>query len=233
MIAMENPNAGHRKRLRERFKKTRLEGFHDYEIVELLLAYAIPRRDVKPLAKTLISRFKGLRGVLDASVEELVSVKGMGENAAVLVGLVKEMAGEYLKEKVMKRDVIRSAGDVLNYLNVALSGEKVEKFLAIYLNSKNEVLGIETLHEGTINQTFVYPRKIIERAFSHNARAIILVHNHPSGDPTPSTADRRLTEELLAAARALDIIVHDHIIIGKNSHVSGRELGWLGEGSRI
>src|SRR3990170_3062151 len=182
----EDSKAGHMERLRERFKKAGLAGFHDYEVLELILTYAIPRRDVKPLAKTLIERFKGLRGVLDASFEELYSVNGIGENAALLLKFMKEVSGEYLKERVMKKDVIRSPEDVLNYLNLTLSGEKVEKFLAIYLNSKNEILSVETLHEGTIDQTVVYPRKVIENAFRHNARSIIFVHNHPSGDPTPS-----------------------------------------------
>jgi DNA repair protein RadC len=222
-----NLNEGHRRRLRERFKKSGLEGFHDYEVVELLLTFAIPRRDVKPLAKHLIKRFKGLRGLFDATSEELSSIKGVGDNAAVLVRLVKEAAKEYLRERMMKRDVIRSPKDVADYLNLTLSGEKVEKFLALYLNSKNEILGVETLHEGAIDRTFVYPRKAIENAFKHNARSIIFVHNHPSGDPTPSDVDRRLTKELEAAASALDIIVHDHIIVGKNGHFSSREEGWL------
>jgi len=223
----EDSKAGHRERLRERFKKAGLAGFHDYEVLELILTYAIPRRDVKPLAKTLIERFKGLRGVLDASFEELHSVNGIGENAALLLKFMKEVSGEYLKERVMKKDVIRSPEDVLNYLNLTLSGEKVEKFLAIYLNSKNEILSVETLHEGTIDQTVVYPRKVIENAFRHNARSIIFVHNHPSGDPTPSVKDRELTKELHKAASAVDIIVHDHIIIGKNGHFSARDGGWL------
>ncbi|MBI5598397.1 MAG: DNA repair protein RadC [Deltaproteobacteria bacterium] len=220
-------HAGHRKRLRERFNKAGLEGFHDYEVVELLLSYAIPRRDVKPLAKTLINRFKGLRGVFDASIGELSKVSGMGENAAVLVGLLKEIAAAYLKERMLNKDVIRTPKDVINYLDMALSGDRVEKFMAVYLNSKNEVLGVETLHEGTIDHTVVYPRTVIESAFRHNARSIILVHNHPSGDPAPSKRDRELTKEIQKAAVAVDITVHDHIIIGKNGHTSARDLGWL------
>ncbi|MBI5560461.1 MAG: DNA repair protein RadC [Deltaproteobacteria bacterium] len=226
-------NAGHRQRLRERFRKAHLEGFHDYEVLELVLTYAIPRRDVKPLAKTLIERFNGLRGVFDASVEELGEVRGVGENAAMMINLIKEVCGEYLKERMMKKDVIRSTKDVLQYLDMKLSGNKVEKFLAIYLNSKNEVMGLEVLHEGTIDQTLVYPRKVIENAFKHNARSVIFVHNHPSGDPTPSKNDRSLTEELKKVASAVDIIVHDHIIVGRNGHFSARDAGWIGEGSRV
>lgn len=227
-----NENAGHRGRLRDRFLKSGLEGFHDYEVVELLLTYAIPRRDVKPLAKRIVKEFGGLRGVLDATTEELMAVRGVGEHSSVLISLVKEMAGAYLKERIEKKHVVGSAKDLLNYLNLTLSGEKVEKFLAVYLNSKNEILGVETLHEGTINQTVVYPRKVIEKAFKHNARSIIFVHNHPSGDPTPSKTDRLLTDKLVEAARTVDIKVHDHIIIGKTKHTSLRDLGWLGEGRR-
>lgn len=217
----------HTRRLKERFKRSSLESFHSNEIIELLLTYAAPRKDVKPVAKALLQRFKGLRGVFDATTEELKSVSGVTENAAVLVKLIKDVAGEYLKERMMGKDVVRGPEDVLDYLNLALSGERVEKFLAVFLNTRNEVLGIETLHEGTINQTAVYPRKAIEMAFKHNARSVIFVHNHPSGDATPSNVDRQLAEVLDRAALAVDLTVHDHLIIGKNKHFSARDNGWI------
>ena len=223
----DNLHAGHRKRLKDRFLKSGLEGFHDYEIVELLLTYAIPRRDVKPLAKKLITRFGGLKGIFDAASTELAVIEGVGDNAAILVNLIKAVSAEYLKERALKKDVVRSSKDVLDYLKVTLSGEKLEKFLAIYLNAKNEILSVETLQEGTIDQTAVYPRKAMERALRHNAKSVIFVHNHPSGDATPSKSDRELTNNLKAAAKTMDIIVHDHIIIGRNTHVSCKELGWL------
>src|SRR3989304_6250057 len=222
-----NSHSGHRERLRERFLKSGLEGFHDYETVEFLLTYAIPRRDVKPIAKKLIERFGGFKGVFDATQAELASIEGVGTHAALLVGLIKAASGEYLKEKAMKRDALRSPKDVLDYLKITLSGEKLEKFLAIYLNAKNEILSIETLQEGTIDQTAVYPRKAMERALRHNAKSVIYVHNHPTGPSSPSKSDRELTRNLNSAAKTMDIIVHDHIIIGRNTHVSCKELGWL------
>ncbi|MBI1910772.1 MAG: DNA repair protein RadC [Deltaproteobacteria bacterium] len=217
----------HKKRLKERFKRNVFTDFHNHEILELILTYAVPKKDVKLLANALVKRFKGLRGVFDATQEELKSVDGIGQNAALLIQLIKNVAGEYLKETMMGKDVIRNPKEVLDYLKLKLSGERVEKFLAIYLNSKNEVLAIEILHEGTINQTVVYPRKVIELAFRHNARSIIFVHNHPSGDATPSALDKNLTMILDRAALAVDIIVHDHLIIGKNVYFSARENGWI------
>lgn len=220
-------NRDHRKILKERFKQGSLQGFHSYEILELLLLYAVPKKDVKPLAKALIMRFKGLRGVFDATPEEFKGVNGIGENAVVLIKLLKDITGVYLKERMMGKDIITCTRDVLDYLNLTLSGERVEKFLAIYMNGRNEVLAIEILHEGTINQTVVYPRKAIEKAFKHNASSVVFVHNHPSGDATPSDVDWQLTRVLDRAALAVDLFVHDHIIIGKNKHFSARENGWI------
>ena len=222
-----NLNAGHRKRLRERFKKAGLAGFHDYEFIELLLTYAIPQKDVKPIAKELIRHFKGIKGIFDASIEELTSVTGIGERAAILIRLLKEGATSYLKTRIQDKEVLSSPRDVFDFCHHAISGEKNEKFMVIYLSTKNEVIDVETLEEGTINQTAVYPRKIIEGALKHNASALIFVHNHPSGDPNPSKTDRQLTEDLKKAVSTIDITVHDHIIIGRNSHFSGRENGWL------
>ena len=154
-------------------------------------------------------------------------MEGITENTAVLLKLMKDMAGEYLKERMKGKDVIACPEDVLDYLNLTLSGEKVEKFMAIYLNPKNEILGVEILHEGTINQTVVYPRKAIELAFRHNASSVIFVHNHPSGDATPSNVDRQLAKVLDRAALAVDLLVHDHLIVGRDSHFSARESGWF------
>ena len=221
------PHGGHRQRLREKFIDSGLSGFHDYEAVELLLTFAIPRRDVKPLAKALLKEFKGLRGVIDASHEELSAFPGIGDNAAVLIRLVKETGKSYFKERIAGKSAIGSAKDVVEFLSYELAGERVEKFMAIYMNAKNEIEGFETLHEGTLHQTAVYPRKVIEQAFKHNARSLIFVHNHPSGDSTPSKADIKLTGELEKAANAVDIIVHDHIVIGRSSHYSFKDTGLM------
>ena len=158
----------------------------------------------------------------------MVKVDGLGDRSALLIRLAKELSGAYLKERIEGKCAVRSADDVVDYLTHELSGARNEKFLALYLNSKNEIIAVETLQEGTLNQTAVYPRKAIECALAYNARSIIFVHNHPSGDPTPSRADIKLTKELEKAARTVDIVVHDHIVIGKNSHSSIREHGWPG-----
>jgi len=217
----------HRERLRERFRAGSFGDLHPHEVLELILGYTVQGRDPRPLARALLKKFHCLRGVFDATAEELEGVKGVGEGAALLIKLFKEAGGAYLKERMMGRDAIKNSKDVLDYLNLTLSGERVEKFLALYMNAKNEVIAIEVLHEGTINQTVVYPRKAIEKAFKHNAQGVIFVHNHPSGDATPSNVDRQLTVVLGRAANAVDIVVHDHLIIGRNKHFSARENGWM------
>jgi len=232
MSAKASSARDYRKKLMARFMKTSLEGFQKHETIEFVLTFAMPRSNVKPVARRLIKSFRGLRGVFDAPAEELRCVEGITENAVVLIKFMKEMAALYLRERIMGKDVIRSKKDVLDYLNLSLSGERVEKFIALFLNSRNELLAIETLHEGTINQTVVYPRKVIERAFRNNAHSMIFVHNHPSGDPAPSTVDRQLTGMLHRAAHAVDLVVQDHIIIGRDDHFSARESGWFDGGPR-
>ncbi len=224
-------HAGHRKRLRERFRKNGINGFQDYEFIELLLTYAIPRRDVKPVAKAMLERLGSIKGVFDAPFDQLIACKGIGECSAVLIKLLKEGSTLYLKTRLKNKELLGSPQDVLNFCHHALSGEKNEQFMVIYLSAKNELIDCEILEEGTVNQTAVYPRKVMLGALRHNASALIFVHNHPSGDPSPSQADRRLTEALEKAALTIDIVVHDHIIIGRNTHFSGRENGWLKERS--
>lgn len=222
-----NPNSGHRKRLKEKFLRSSLEGFHDYEMVELLLTYAIPRRDVKPIAKGLVGHFKGLKGLFEAPGGELEKISGVGENTAILLGLVKEVASAYLDERTTRNKPIKSPDDVMEFLGFTLKGDPTEKFFAIYLNSKNEILGFETLHEGALKQGSLSARTVIETAFKYNARSMIFVHSLPEGRAHPTNTERNLTEELETAASAVDIIVHDHIIAGKDTRLSAREIGWL------
>jgi len=218
---------GHRKRLRERFRKAGAQGMHDYELLELLLTYAIPRRDVKPIAKKLIERFKGITGVMNASQEELESVEGMGPISATLIRLVKELFGLYMAERMEGRDLLASPQAVVDFARVKLAGLSHEAFMVIYLNTKNEVIEYEVVHEGTVDRAIIYPRRIIESALSHHASGLILVHNHPSGYPEPSEDDRRLTRSIYEVAHTIDIRVLDHIIVGRNGYFSFREGGLL------
>jgi DNA repair protein RadC len=192
-----------------------------------LLSFSVKEKELKDASTGLMKQFKGLRGVLDASHEELKDSGWVGESGAAFLKFVKEAAGVYLKERMMGKDALGNMRCVLDYLNLTLSGERIEKFLAIYLGQKNEVLSVDVLHEGTINQTVVYPRKAIERAFRHKASGVIFVHNHPSGDPAPSQMDRQLARTLESASAAVDLEVIDHIVIGKNRHFSARENGWM------
>lgn len=213
----------HRKRLRERFQKAGADGLQDYELIELLLTYAIPRKDVKPTAKELIKRFGNLSGVLDAGQKELETFPDLGPASAVLIRLVKELCGSYLAEKMLRKNALSSPQAVLDFARVKLAGLPHEAFMVIYLNVKNEILGHEILHEGTVDRAVVYPRRIIEAALRCHAASLILIHNHPSGHPDPSQEDKRLTRSIAEAARTVDIRVVDHIIVGKGGHFSFME----------
>jgi DNA repair protein RadC len=214
---------GHRKRLRERFQKNGAEGMHDYELLELLLTYAIPRKDVKPYAKELIKRFGSLSGTLDAGQKELEEVARIGPVSAVLIRLVKEICGFYLGEKIKEREVLSSPQAVLDFSRMKLAGLSHEAFMVILLNAKNRVLDYKIIQEGTIDRAAIYPRRIVEEALAQHAAGIIFVHNHPSGDSQPSPEDRQLTRSLMEAARTIDLRVLDHIIVGKEGYCSFAE----------
>lgn len=220
-------HAGHRARLKERFNKTGGQGLADYEVIELLLTFAIPRRDTKPIAKELFRRFKNIQGIMEAPREELTKVAGVGENASFLIKFFLEAPAYYLRERIKKREYLHSAGDVLEYLQVSMMSLKHEVFRVIFLNAKNEIITTENLHEGTLNHSLVYPRKIIEKALHHNASGLIFVHNHPSGHAKPSPQDHDITRNLVFAARMMDIEVFDHIIIGHGDYYSFAEEGHI------
>ena len=209
-----NDPTGHRKRLRERFLKNGIEGFHDYEMVELLLTYGIPRKDCKPLAKDLLNGFRSLSGLCSASTASLLEFPSVNENTAVLIRLVKEMAEAVLKEELRGMDYFNNFQEVSNYIRLSMGGLKHEEFRAAFLNSSNGVIAVETLQQGIVNAATVYPRQIIESALKHHAAGLICFHNHPGGNPRPSPQDHAITRDILFAARPLGITLHDHLILG-------------------
>lgn len=219
---------GHRQRLKEKYATAPPGALYDYEMLELLLSYAIPRKDVKPLAKTLLQRFSSLKGMMDAPEGELIAVPGIGSHAATLIRLVREMGTRYLKEEARGKIQISCTTELINYCQSALGGLKDERFCVIYLNAQNRMIDMEVIEEGIVNQAVVYPRKVLENTLKRKASAIILVHNHPSGQVKPSDADVRLTQTIREAAKTLDILVHDHLIVGENKFFSFREEGLIG-----
>ncbi len=221
-------HAEHRKRLRERFLKVGLSGFSDHEVLEFFLTLAIPRKDVKPQAKALLVKFKTLRGVLEAPIAKLVEIPGVGEQAAVQIRFLHSFLERILKDRMREAEpTLASPAAVRDYLQVGMEGLREEVIQVLYLDAKNAIIESENLERGTVDQASVYPRKIIERAIHHNAVSFILVHNHPSGDPTPSEDDKALTKALAAAARTMGMSLHDHIVIGKDKDFSFRENGLM------
>ncbi|MFH1003371.1 MAG: DNA repair protein RadC [Chloroflexota bacterium] len=221
--------AGHRQRLRDKFLQSGLAGFHDYEIIELLLSLGTPRRDCKPQAKAAIRKFHSLRGVLEAPLEELQEIDGIGPRNAFGIKLVQAVAREFLKEKVMDKPVYQSAQEIFDYLYHAMRDLKKEVFKVIYLNSQNQILEVTDLFRGTVSSSFISPREVMEGALKHNAAGLIFVHNHPSGRPEPSQSDRDLTRDLVYAGGIMQIKVLDHIIIGDNVYYSFAGQGLIEE----
>jgi DNA repair protein RadC len=215
---------GHRERLRNRFLETGDQGLPDYEILELLLFRSIPQRDVKPLAKELIARFGSLSGVLGARRERLTEVKGIGDSVAADLKLVEAAGRRLARQSIQDKPVLGSWKDVIDYCHAAMAHADRETFRILFLDKRNHLITDEVQGVGTVDHTPVYPREVIRRALEVSATAIILVHNHPSGDPTPSNADIRMTQDIIAIAGPMGISVHDHIIIGRNGHASLRGL---------
>jgi DNA repair protein RadC len=225
--ALETPDyAGHRSRLRERFLKARGE-LADYELIELLLFSAMPRRDVKPIAKALLKRCGSFTGVINADLGTLKEISGIGETAAVSLLAVREAAVRMLQGDVIAQPVLSNWQSLMDYLRVAMGHAKVEQFRILFLNRKNILIADERQQEGTVDHTPVYPREVIKRALDLGASALILVHNHPSGDPTPSQADIEMTKDLRDAGDKLGISLHDHVIVSKSGHTSFKALGFL------
>jgi len=216
----DNTPLGHRKRLREKFLKSGLAGFHDYEIVELLLTLGSPRKDCKQQAKEALKKFNTLRGVIEASTRELQVIDGIGPHSAFGIKLVQEVAREFLKEKIIDKPVYKSSQEIFDYLYLSMRDLKKEIFKVIYLNSQNQIINIADLFEGTISSSSISPREVIESAIKHNTVSLIFVHNHPSGNPEPSKSDKELTKDLVYAGSIMRIRVLDHIIIGNNKYFS-------------
>jgi DNA repair protein RadC len=210
----------HRLHLRDRLMAGGARAFEEYELLELLLTFAIPYYDVKLLAQKLVAHFGSFGEVLDASPQELAEFKSLRESSICLVYLVKTCLEAYLRERTLKRRSITSLDLLIDYCRTSMGGLKEEQFRVIYLNSENEILAEEVLHEGTVNQTAVYPRKILELALKYKATGLILVHNHPSGNPRPSVSDRELTLTVTKVSQALNLTLHDHLIIGRHGYFS-------------
>ena len=218
--------AGHRDRLRARFMETGEQALPDYELLELILYRTIPRRDVKPLAKALVARFGSFAETLGARPERLREVAGIGEATAADLKIVEAAGRRLARAKVRERVVLGSWQEVIDYCHAAMAFADREAFRLLFLDKRNYLIADEVQGVGTVDHTPVYPREVVRRALELGSTALILVHNHPSGDPTPSAADIKVTHDIIAIARPMGIEVHDHIIIGRNGHTSlrGRKL---------
>ena len=221
-----SPHAGHRQRLRTRAAIS-FAALPDYELLELLLARSLPRVDLKPIAKALLARFGGLAGVLGAEREELRTVPGVGIGVALDLKLLHEAMVRTARGEIRKRTVITSWNALLAYARVTMAGAPREQIRVMFLDKKNQLIADEVMNEGTVDHAPVYPREVMRRALELSASAVILAHNHPSGDPTPSTADVEMTRQVIDAGRPLRITVHDHIVVGRDGVASLKALGLI------
>jgi DNA repair protein RadC len=215
---------GHRQRLRQRFLEAGSDAVSDYELLELVLFRAIPQRDLKPLAKDLIAMFGSFAEVIAAPRKRLGEIKGLGEAAIVELKVVQAAANRLARGQVKKRPLLSSWSNVLDYCRTAMAFADKEQFRILFLDKRNQLIADEVQQTGTIDHTPVYPREVVKRALELSATAVILVHNHPSGDPTPSRADIQMTQSIIDVAKPLGIAVHDHIIVGKEGHASFKGL---------
>jgi DNA repair protein RadC len=228
-LSPANSASGHRKRLREKFNRSGLKGFHDYEIIEILRSLGTPRRDCKTPAKEAIRRFKTLRGVLEAAPEELQQIEGIGPHNIFGIKLVQEVAREFLKERIIEQPIYKSAQEVFDYLYHAMRDLKKEVFKVLFLNGQNQIIETADLFEGTLTSSAVSPREVMANALKKNTASLLFVHNHPSGNPGPSKGDKELTRDLVYASSIMGTKVLDHIIIGDNRYFSFAGQGLIEE----
>ena len=218
---------GHRERLRRRFRERGADSLEDYELLELVLFRALPRRDTKPIAKHLLDKFGSFAEVMSAPPRRLKEVSGIGDNVITELKLVHASALRLSQGAVLNKKVLASWSSVIDYCRVSMAFNEKEQFRVLFLDRKSMLIANEVQQEGTVDHTPVYPREVVKRALELAASGIILVHNHPSGDPTPSNADIEMTKRIAEAAEKLSITVHDHIIVGRNGHASFRGLGLI------
>jgi DNA repair protein RadC len=226
MSRLKEPSyVGHRQRIKEKYEKSGMDGWHDYEVLELALSYAIPRKDTKPIAKDLLSKFRSLNAVLDADIKEFETVKGISKHSALFLRFLKDVSVLYMEKGILGRDLLSSPKVVFDYLKVALKGLADEEFKMLFLDSRNQLIAMETLQAGTVNRSVVFPRKVVERALYHHAVGVIVAHNHPAGSLEPSVEDQDITRAIQDALKTVDIKLLDHIIIGGNEYFSFKESG--------
>jgi DNA repair protein RadC len=218
---------GHRQRLRERFLAAGLEGFHDYEVIELLLTLATPRRDCKAAAKEALTRFRTLPAVLEASAAELCQIEGIGPKNVLGLKLIRAVADRYLRKRLLASEAMNNSQQLFDYLYHHLRDKHRECFQVIFLDAKNRIIHTETLFWGTLTASSVYPREVIQAALEQRAAALIFAHNHPSGDPAPSEEDVAITRRLIHACRVMGIVVHEHLVIGANRYFSFADQGYI------
>ena len=223
---------GHRKRLRERFLDSGMAGFQDYEVIELLLTLATPRRDCKGAAKEALKKFGTFQGVIEASPAELCEIKGIGPTNLFGLKLIKAAADRYLERKVIQKDPVRNSKELFDYLFHKFGAQSREHFQVIYLDAKNRILKTEILFSGTLTASSVYPREVVSSALQNRAAALIFAHNHPSGDPTPSAEDIAVTRELIFACKVVGITVHEHLVIGEKRYLSFADKGYIARMNR-
>jgi len=218
---------GHRKRLRERFLNNGLQGFHDYEVIELLLTLGTPRSDCKQPAKNALKKFGSLQAVLEADIEDLQTINGIGPSNVFGLKLTQTVARRYLADRIIGQNIITSSEEVLDYLKHNLRDRKQEIFSVIYLNGRNAIIGMEELFHGSLTSSVVYPRDVVQKVLKNNAAALIFVHNHPSGNTNPSEEDIKITKKLKEAVSTIDVTVHDHLIIAGNDYYSFADNGMI------